>query len=1073
MAFTHLHVHTEYSLLDGMCRIENLIDRAKSFGMTSVAITDHDALYGVFYFYKECIKAGIKPITGVEVHKTNKQLTEQEDKEQSLSHLTLIAKNNIGYNNLIQLVTKSHVEGFSIKPRTNFELLEQYSEGIICLSGCKKGELFQHIINNEEIDAQKKLLIYKKIFGDNFYIELQRHGADSVYATAEKGLIRLARDNGVGIVATNNVHYLDKDDAEAQEVLLCIQQQTNLYDASRKLSMLSNPDFYFKSEDEMRNLFFDLPDAIDNTQRIADMCNVEIPYGKMIFPDYPIEKGKTADEALREMTYERIKNRSSLISRDQEEVTKRIDFELEVIKKKGYATYFLVVQDYVNWAKQMGIGVGPGRGSAAGSVVSYILGITELNPFIYKLPFERFLNPERPTPPDVDMDFADTRRQEVIDYVTKKYGADKVAQIITFGSMESRAAVRDVARALGMSYSQGDRIAKLIPPPIQGKPTHIDKALKEVDELKSLYNEDEEIKRLLDIAMKVESMPRHTSVHAAGVIITDKSMTNYVALQRDLKEGNIITQFDMYCLDLNAASDGKALGLLKMDFLGLRNLSIIDDAIALIKKTKGITFTPYDIPLDDKKTYDLLSSGQTIGVFQLESPGMRNLAKELRPSNMGDVSAMVALYRPGPMDLIPEFIKGKRDPNSVHYLHEDLQTILGETYGILVYQEQVMDIAVYMASYTVAEADMLRMAMGKKKKELMEKEHVKFVQGAIKKGYKKELAEEVYSFMEKFAAYGFNKAHSACYAVIAYWTAYMKANYPVEYMTAFLTAESSHVTGSDRETKITQLIEECKKMGIIILQPDINVSESNFAIENGSIRWALESLKNVGSAAVESIMKERNERKFNGFNDFLHRVNLTKVNKRTVESLVMGGAFDSFGFYRRTLLEYYPELMKDAVMMKGDENQSSLFADDTPKEWLDKFENTYEWESSELSDNERMALGFVLTQSPIKKYESLREAKKGVKLADITNEYINKSFIIIGLVISKKIVRTKKDNSEMAFVTVKDETGTLDIVLFPKDFIKYNSHTEPKMTIIAKGTIKKRLNEEGFTFYIEKLQALH
>jgi DNA polymerase III subunit alpha len=1072
MSFVHLHTHSNYSLLDGMCRIEELIAKAKEYNMPAVALTDHGALYGAFYFYTKALAAGIKPILGIEAYKTNKALDEIEEKEEALNHITLLAQNNAGYQNLIQIVTKSQLDGFSIKPRVNFELLKEHSEGIICLSGCKRGELFQHILHNNTKSAEEALKKYVAIFGDRFYIELQRHSLDETYQTVGQELIKLAKKYAVAVVATNNVHYIHKEDAEAQEIMLCIQQQTNLYDSSRKLTMISNPDFYFKSEDEMRAQFYDIPEAIDNTLRIADMCNVEIPYGKLIFPNYPMPTGKTSDEHLRDLVMERIDKRSELVNFDNEMVQKRINFELDVIRGKGYATYFLIVQDFVNWAKDQKIGVGPGRGSAAGSIVGYILGITELNPLRYNLPFERFLNPDRPTPPDIDMDFADVRREEVLEYVTNKYGKDKVAQIITFGSMESRAAVRDVARAMGMSYAQGDRIAKLIPPPVQGKPVHIKKALEQVDELKQLYNEDEEIKHLLDIAMKVESMPRHTSVHAAGVIISDTALTNYVPLQRDFKEGKIITQFDMYCLDLNAASDGKAVGLLKMDFLGLRNLSIIDDAIKIIEKVQHKTFTTYEIPLDDEKTYDLLASGQTIGVFQLESPGMRSLAKDLKPNVMSDVSAMVALYRPGPMDLIPEFIKGKKNPDGITYLHPDLKPIMGETYGILVYQEQVMDIAVHLAGYTIAGADMLRMAMGKKKKELMEKEHVKFVKGAVEKGYKKELAEEVYSFMEKFAAYGFNKAHSACYAVIAYWTAYMKANYPVEYMTAFLTAESGHVTGADRETKITQLVEECKKMGIEVLRPDINTSFRDYSIEDGDIRWALESLKNVGSTAVDSMLEERKNGPFTSFSDFLHRVNLTKVNKRTVESLIKGGAFDKLGFTRKTLMDNYPDIAKEASFGKVDENALSLFADEGKKVHTDTFTNTEEWPIQLATDYEREALGFVLTQNPLKKYESIRVAKQAVPLGSINNEYVNKPFVIVGQITASKIVRTKKDNSEMAFLTIKDETGSIESIVFPKDYAKYKNHVLPQMVIIAKGTVKSREGESELMFYPEKLQAL-
>ncbi len=1056
MSFVHLHTHTEYSLLDGMCRIDDLLAKAKEFKMPALAITDHGALYGAFKFFIKAKEMGIKPIIGVEVYKAKKSRFEKEtavDKDQH--HLVLLAKDLTGYKNLLKLVTKANLEGFYYKPRVDFELLEKYAGGIIALSGCLSGEIPSLLLDNQFSQAEKVLDRYSSIFSNNFYLELQRHPKMEALDRVNKELIKLSRKFGLPLVATNDVHYLEVEDAYAQEIVLCIQTLRTIIEKDRPLSMLETPDFYFKSPQEMKGSFIDLPEAVENTLKIAEQCNVEIPYGKWILPNFTTPDKKPVDQYLKDLVYSKI---NRMEKEDQELVKQRLNYELKIILDKGYTTNFLIVQDLVNWAKKSGIAVGPGRGSVAGSLVAYVLGITDVNPIEYNLPFGRFLNPDRPTPPDFDIDFADSRRDEVLRYVTEKYGEEKVAQIITFGTMEARLAVRDVVRALGMSYAQGDRLAKMIPHGKQGFPMTISQALEESASLKFAYQSEEETKKVLDVARKVEGLARHASVHAAGVVIADKELTEYVPLQREAKGGRVITQYDMYCLDLNAVSGNKAVGLLKVDLLGLRNLTILEKAIEYLQQSASKKIDIHQVPLDDKKTYELVGRGETVGVFQLESAGMRRLAKDLKPTKMTDIAAMVALYRPGPMDLIPLFLENKKNPKLIKYLHPDLKSILEETYGILVYQEQVMEIANKMANYSMIEADNLRMAMGKKKKELMKKEKEKFIEGCIKKGYRKNLAEKIFNFIEKFAAYGFNKAHSASYGLIAYWTAYMKANFPVEFMTALLSAELQGMAGPQREIKMAQAIEECRRMEISVLPPDINKSKQSFSIEANSIRFGLSAIKNVGVAAIEAILSARQDDKFKSFKDFLYRVDLRRVNKKTVESLIKAGAFKQFA-NRATLLGNYPNIVKDISEAKyeAEKGQFSLFGQDNSSSKLtDNFSAVEDFSEDEILQMEKDVIGFLITKNPLLKFQSLINKKSTKKIGDINNDDVNKTHILAGIVSAKKVIKTKKDNSEMAFISLFDETGSIECILFPKLFARLRDTININKVIMLKGKINER-----------------
>lgn len=1072
--FVHLHVHSEYSLLDGLAKIDDLLIKANQYGMKALALTDHGVMYGAFKFYLQAKDAGIKPIIGMEAYVAKRsRFDKQTNIDNDRFHLVLLAKNLTGYKNLMKLTTKAHLEGFYYKPRIDTDLLKKYSAGLIALSGCLEGEIPTYLKNDEEMKAEEKVKEYLEIFGeDNFYLELQHHPNISQQNTINKKLISLSRKLGIPLVATNDVHYVEKNDAEAQEILLCVQTQRTILEKNRPLSMIASPDFYFRSSEEMQGFFIQYPEAIENTVKIAQMCDVDIPYGEWILPHFQVPSGETAESYLRKLTYERVKLRFDNLT---EEIRDRIDYELSVIIKKGFATYFLIVQDFVNWAKKQGIRVGPGRGSVAGSLVAYVLRITSLNPLVHSLPFERFLNPDRPSPPDIDLDFADDRRDEVIAYVTKKYVEGRVAQIITFGTMEARQAVRDVGRALGMPYSQPDRIAKMIPFGSQGFAMTIDRALKLSSELAQAYSSEEDTRRLLNLARKLEGVARHSSTHAAGVVIADRDLTEYTPLQHEVKGNRVITQYDMYSLDLNSAPDGRAIGLLKMDFLGLRNLTILQNAINFVKKNKGIEIDLSSVTLDDPKVYKLIQKGHTTGVFQLESSGMRRLARDLKPSNFSDISAMVALFRPGPMDWIADFIQAKENPKKIRYPHVDLKPILAETYGIAVYQEQCMEIANKMAGYSMAEADGLRKAIGKKKPELMRKEKEKFIKGCIKKGYSKRTAEKVFALIEQFVGYGFNKAHSASYALIAYQTAYMKANYPIEFMTALLSAESQASSGPIREEKLAYAVEECRRMGIELLPPDINLSGVDFEIQKDNdgiekIRFGLSAVKNVGTAAISSIIQAREQGFFKSLTDFCVRVDTQKVNKKVLESLIKIGAFSAFG-KRSAMLSGLSEILVYVQKQKKKQflGQFSLFELSNEERVVDKLPEIPEFSQREILAFEKELLGFYLTAHPMA--DLLKEVEKKAKYRIVDLEpYIKTSVVVGGIITKIKKIVTRNGNNEMAFARLEDSTGSIELVIFPKVFAQTRNIWNPDCVVLVAGKLDNR--DDRLNLLVDKVSLL-
>ncbi len=1040
--FVHLHNHTEYSLLDGSCRIKDMIERAKEFGMDAVAITDHGVMYGVIEFYDKAKKAGIKPIIGLETYVAPKSLYEKEPKAKIKSyHLTLLAKNDIGYKNLLKLSSVAQIDGFYYKPRIDKELLSKHYEGLVILSGCLKGEIPQLLLNGEIEKAYNVAKWYKELVGEDFYLEIQDHGLPE-QKKINPLLLKLGEDLGIKVVATNDVHYLRWEDHEAHDILLCIQTATNLDDPKRM--RFSSDQFYFKSTQEMAEIFKEIPEVLTNTKEIAEKCNLEFEFGKFHFPYFEVPEGYTIGTYFKKLAEDGLKKRYKEVTPD---IRKRFDYEIGIISKMGYEAYFLIVQDFINWAKNKGIPVGPGRGSAAGSLISYCLGITDIDPLRYNLLFERFLNPERVSMPDIDVDICFERRGEVIEYVAQKYGQDHVAQIVTFGRMNARAVVRDVGRSLGMSYGEVDKIAKMIP---SGQIT-LKEAIEIEEDLKKLMQKDERVKKLIDISLKLEGLARHASIHAAGVVISRDPLVEHVPLQK-MDQGEIVTQYDMKVLE--------KLGLLKMDFLGLRTLTVIGNAVKNIERSKGIKLDMNNIPLDDPEVYNLLSRGETVGVFQLESSGMQDVLRGIAPNVFEDLIAVLALYRPGPMGsgMVSDFINRKHGRVEIKYPHPSLKEILKPTYGVILYQEQVMQIASVLSGFTLGEADILRRAMGKKIPEVMKQQRTKFVEGAKKNGVSEEVANHIFDLIDYFAGYGFNKSHSTAYAFISYQTAYLKAHYPVEYMAAVL----SSVMGD--EDKLANYMRECKRIGIDILLPDINESFSTFTQSENNIRFGLSAIKNVGEKAVLEIIKEREEHgKFTSFDDFYNRVsNLRIINKKVYESLIKAGAFDSLGEDRGRLLGRLDKLLSKKKKKGIPAGQKTLFGKtlDTLVQ-ASREEETDDMESfteKELLSFEKEVLGFYISNHPLSEIEEELDLKTNTHIKNLP-ELESESSVTIGVIINEVKKKITKRGKFMVFLSVEDLTGSGEVIVFPDLYEKTKELLEKDRIVIINGRLDKQ--DEG------------
>jgi DNA polymerase-3 subunit alpha len=1032
MRFVHLHNHTHYSLLDGLTKLDEFIAVAKEDGREALAITDHGTMYGVIEFYQKCKKAGIKPIIGVETYLApSSRFNKNTRSDEKNYHLLLLAKNLTGYQNLLKLITIAHLEGFYYKPRIDWEVLQTHHDGLIACSACLAGEV-PRLIEAGKLDrARERILEYQELFGvGNYYLEIQDHPELSQQWPLNEQLIKFSRELNVPLVATNDTHYLKKDDAEAQDILLCLQNKKTLEDTDR-MKMIGMGDYSMRPAKEMAEAFKDYPDAIENTAKIADMCNLEIELGTIQLPHFEVPEGFDDFTYLEKIAKEGLVKRLGKTYEEIDVVTKeRMDYELAVVKKMGFPSYFLIVADYVNWAKSNGIVVGPGRGSAAGSFICYLIGITNLDPLKYDLLFERFLNPDRISMPDIDMDFADTRRDEVIRYVEEKYGKDHVAQIITFGTMAARAAVRDVGRVLSVPYDFCDKLAKLIP-----MFTKLNEAL-ELSEVKEIYNSDPQARRVFDYAKRLEGVARHASTHACGVLITKEPLVNYVPVQyASSSDRTIVSQYSLHPIE--------DLGLLKMDFLGLKNLTIIESALKIIKNTRGLKVDIESIPLDDIKAYELFQRGETTGVFQFESSGMKRYLKELKPTELEDIIAMVALYRPGPMEWIPDFIAGKHGKKRVKYLHPKLGPILQKTYGVAIYQEQVMQIARDLAGFTMGEADVLRKAMGKKIAKLLAEQKDKFIDGCVKNGISKELAEQVFSFIEPFAGYGFNRSHAACYAMIAYQTAYLKAHWPAEFMAALLTSDQQD---TDR---IAIEIDECRKMGIEVMQPDINESFSSFTVVTSGtrenkviseeeavtkIRFGLKAIKNVGEHIAEFVIAERkNAGPYKDVLDLLERVTDKDMNKKSLESLIKCGALDSFGERgmflgnSETLLSYNKEISKSK-----DSGQSSLFADLPVVNTISRITLS---QTGAVSQREKLAwekelLGLYITEHPFREFKEVL-GDRVIPLLELGRYKSEDAVNIAGVITNIKKIQTRK-NEPMLFVKLEDGVGSIEILVFPR-----------------------------------------
>lgn len=1048
--FVHLHVHTEYSLLDGLTKIKKLIPAVKEMGMKAIAITDHGNLYGSVEFYKKCKEAGIKPIIGCEAYFTQGDRKDRTGTEKKINHQLLLCKNNQGYQNLMRLISKCWTEGFYYKPRADWEILSQYHEGLIATSSCLAGVVPQFLLKDQFEEAKKELLKFRELFKDDYYIELQDHPTLPEQITTNQALVKLSRDLSIPLVATNDAHYLKKGDAPAQDVLVMINTQTTVNTPNR-MSMLSTPDMYIKSPDEMTQAFLQYPDAIENTVKIAEKCNVDIEIGKWYFPYFPLPENKTAEEFLTEKVYTSAKEHYGATY--SEEITKRLETELHVICSKGYAPYFLIMQDFIQWAEANDMATNT-RGSAAGSLVSFMLGITNVDPLEYGLPFERFLNLFRPTPPDIDLDVADNKRQHLLHHIVNQYGENKVAQICTFGKMLSRQSVRDVARVLDYPYEVGDRISKMIPPPKQGFPVTIQKALKEVAELKYAYDNEPDTKKIMDFAMQIEETARHISVHASGVVIAPSPISDFTAVQYETGGDKLITQLEMHaCEDV---------GLIKFDILGLDNLSILGNALVRIRKRHNQNINIRKIPLDDKKTFDMLSRGETEGVFQMSSDGMTKWIKELQPSRVDDLMAMVALYRPGPMAVIPDYIARKRDPSKIKYLDPRMEKYLGKSYGLLVYQDDLLFSAIYLAGYSWEEADKFRKAVGKKIPEEMAKQKDKFTQGIIANGQTQEFADNLWKLFEPFQSYGFNKAHASAYGMLAYQTAYLKANYPTDYMCAYLSAKS------DNLDEVGQAIEECRRLQIPILPPEINESDIDFEVVDNSIRFGFTAIKNVGKAAIEAILQEResNGRFFN-FTDFIMRVDGQKVNKKTLESLIRVGVFDTFG-ERSAILASLDRIRTETgkFIGKQDKNQVGLFDDPNPSvpntkttAPPDKFDQVPPMSETEKLALEKELLGVYISENPLSRLFLPFAGLQSDQCQDCTQKSNESKVKLIAVITRIREVVTKKNNSKMAFVTLEDTSGNVSGVLFPKTYTEVLPILRENQAFYIEGKVNLRNDE--------------
>ena len=1068
--FVHLHCHTEYSLLDGLSKISRLVKRAKELDMSAVAITDHGVMYGAIDFYKECKKAGIKPLIGMEGYVTTGDHTKKEGKAEN-NHILLIAKDMTGYKNLMQITTIGHLEGFYYRPRVSREILRQYSQGLICTSACPKGDLGERLIAGNYNEAKKSAQWYVDVFGEDYYLEIQRHQYKDYFESTKSnakiltrlqemqssedkwvtGIVKLSRELGIPLVATNDAHYIKQTDATAQDALVCISTGKNVSDVDR-LRYIDNPTFHVRTGEEMAQVFPDFPDALENTAKIANQVEVKLELGKSFYPQVDLPEGKSADAGLKDMAHANVNSRYSEIT---DEIMKRLDYELEVICTKGYAPYFLILADLANWCTGRGI-ITNTRGSAAGSVVSYVIGITAIDPIKYVLPFERFLNPFRPSSPDIDLDIADDRREELVAHITEKYGKDRVAQICTFGRMLARAAVRDIARVLGHPYALGDRIAKIVPLGSQGFPMTIDKALYESPELKSMYDTDLVAKQVIDLAREIEGNARHVSVHAAGVVISPSVMTDFTPLQLEPKGEKIITQYEMH----SVADEYGGVGLVKIDVLGIRNLSILGAARDLIEKEHSVKIDLLTIPMDDKKTFAMLARGETMGTFQLGGSGMTKWLKELKPNRIEDIMVMIALFRPGPMANIPEYIARKNGRSKVTYMHPKMADFLDKSYGILVYQEDIMFTGMALAGYTWESIDKLRKAIGKKLPKEMAEQHEVFVAGCQKtSGMTADEAEKLWELFVPFQGYGFNKAHAASYGVVSYQTAYLKANYPVEYMCALLSAEAG-----DTE-KIVEAVEECRRMKIAVLTPDINKSQTGFTIEEGkNIRFGLGAIKNVGEVAIDIILASRQSGPFTSFTDFCLRVDAQKVNRKVLESLTKAGAMDAFGRRAAMLaaLDKIRELGTSISKMKSS-GQSSLFAeDDSEPDHRDTLPDLAEFEKAQLLAMEKDLLGFYLTEHPMA--DKLAQIGELVthRILELHSENLTGQRVTVGgLIEACRNVVTKATNQQMCFATISDLGKTVEVVVFPKVYALNPQLWQVEKVVILSGKVESRDTTEG------------